>query len=331
MFDSAAALSAIRGAVGTAVSAVNSFSSASLITGLVGATNPIAGILISAAQAASGGGLRFPLDVATHGNYITFSPQATVGGAVGTINDFLSRIGASGLNPTVGGGAITLPLPSSLSVDYNPNYEVKELNAAVGQAIKRAEKGMYDGTGGTSAKELASKVGNTKTAVGILGGLGLGAAAGAIGEENLGAALKVLGGVAQNPHKILLFTGVDFRDHQFSWKLSPRNLAESNAIRDIIKTFVRSSHPDFAGGGLFLTYPDFFNIRIARSGYLYQFIPSVLTDVRVNYHGQGYAAYIVPDQGGEPAPAEVELSLTFKEVEIVTRSSVAAGGTGFGF
>jgi hypothetical protein len=46
----------------------------------------------------------------------------------------------------------------------------------------------------------------------------------------------------------------------------------------------------------------------------------VCTDIKVDYHSQGYAAYIRnADGSGEPAPAEVSLSLTFKETEVISK------------
>ena len=143
-----------------------------------------------------------------------------------------------------------------------------------------------------------------------------------IRKSDLASAVAKVGfGVAANPHKIVLFTGVDFRDHRFSWRLSPRNRDESNRIRDIIRMFTYFAHPEFVGGGLFFKYPEYFNIRFKHEDYLFKMQPSVCTDIQVNYHGQGFPAYVRDaDGGGAPAPVEVELSLTFKETEVVTKN-----------
>jgi hypothetical protein len=46
----------------------------------------------------------------------------------------------------------------------------------------------------------------------------------------------------------------------------------------------------------------------------------------VDYHPQAYAAYIRnADGSGEPAPAEVSLSLTFKETEIISKQFLNPG------
>jgi hypothetical protein len=154
-------------------------------------------------------------------------------------------------------------------------------------------------------------------------GLAVKTAVSAVGENNAGAALKVTGGVAVNPHKIALFTGVNFREHQFSWKLSPKNRRESDKIRQIIELFTYYSHPEYVAGGLFFKYPEFFEIKFRHPEYLFKLQPSVCKDIKVNYHGQGYAAYIRDaNGGGVPAPAEIELSLTFMETEIVTKQSL---------
>ena len=173
---------------------------------------------------------------------------------------------------------------------------------------------------------LAAPLAAAQSAAGSLGG-----------GEAFNALLKVSAGVAVNPHKIVLFTGVGFRDHTFSWKLSPKNRAESNTIQSIIQFFTFYSHPEYVASGLFFKYPEFFRIRFHHPQYLFEIRPSVCTDIRVNYHTQGYPAYVRnADGSGLPAPAEVELSLTFKETEIVTKNSLnppmmistpVAGGT----
>jgi hypothetical protein len=89
----------------------------------------------------------------------------------------------------------------------------------------------------------------------------------------------------------------------------------------MIKAFTRYAHPEFVGGGLFFKYPEFFEIKFHHPGYLFTLQPSVCTDIQVNYHSQGVAAYIRnADGSGEPAPAEVELTLSFKETEIITKN-----------
>jgi hypothetical protein len=181
--------------------------------------------------------------------------------------------------------------------------------AAAGGALAAAAVGGGIG----AAKAFGIKVPDV-----ISGALG-GGDAGAQGA----AALKVLAGLAQNPHKVVLFTGVNFREHQFSWRLSPRNRNESNAIKLITDMFAYYAHPEYVAGALFFKYPEFFRIKFRHPEYLFQLQPSVLKDIRVNYHGQGYPGYIRDANGaGPPAPAEVELSLSFQETEIITKQTL---------
>jgi hypothetical protein len=86
------------------------------------------------------------------------------------------------------------------------------------------------------------------------------------------------------------------------------------------------SHPEYLAGGLFFKYPEFFKIRFRHPSYLFELEPSVCTDVRIDYHGQGFPAYIRDADGsGIPAPAEVTLSLTFKETEVITKNTLTRG------
>jgi hypothetical protein len=274
----------------------------------------------------------FPIELEEIDHWIEFTAVETEGRALSALNSFFETQLLP--RPTIG-GTIRLPMPSNLSTDYNPDYSVASLGPVAGMLLKPAEQAMYglNSMGGAAAagQSLAGLVGgNPGTIANILAGTGTAAAVagaqGAAGADLFGAALKVAGGVAVNPHKIVLFTGVNFREHQFTWKLSPKNREESNRIKAIIDSFVYYSHPQYVAGGLFFKYPEYFNIKFRHPEYLFELLPSVCKDVRVNYHGQGYPGYIRDSDGmGPPAPAEVELSLTFQEIEIVTKDNLKVG------
>jgi hypothetical protein len=250
----------------------------------------------------NGDSVWFPNDLDMNDNYIQFIAKSTEGA----------------LSNTISGATIRLPLPAGLSTDYHPQYSTPDLGAgAAGNAIKAFDRGIYGNTdiaAGAAAGGTLAGAGLTAVGAAVKGVLGDTGALGA-------AALKVGAGLAQNPNKIVLFTGVDFRDHSFSWKLTPRNRAESNSIRTIIEMFTYYSHPDFFLGGLYFKYPEYFEIAFKRDDYLFKLRPSVCNGIKVDYHPQSYASYVRNADGtGAPAPTEVTLSMQFKEVEIINKS-----------
>jgi hypothetical protein len=296
----------------------------------------------------------FPDDLKTIDHWVEFQAVETKGqgsGALGNLVDtkaFQEFATATKLNAFIGQGVqslanvgasvnlatIRLPMPSNLSTDYNPQYSTPDLGAAAGAILKPFDQKIYNnsslpsllgGAGGDGISGAAAEIG-ARGASAAATGLAGGAINGIGGAGTFEAALKVGLGVAQNPHKIVLFTGVDFREHRFSWKLSPRSREESNMIKQIIDAFTYYAHPEYVGGGLFFKYPEFFNIKFRHPNYLFELQPSVCTDIQVNYHSQGVAAYIRDaNGGGAPAPAEVELTLSFKETEIVTKNTLNKG------
>jgi hypothetical protein len=266
--------------------------------------------------------VQFPNDLIQNDHWIEFSAESTKQNLQSAVGDLLSSL----TGVTVAGGTIRLPMPSNLSTDYHPLYTSSDLDMAAGAILKPFDRGLYGNDDiGAKAAMSAAAVGTVMTAAGGAA-KAAGAAAGfniALDGNTTAAALKVFGGMAQNPHKIVLFTGVDFRDHNFSWKLSPRNRNESNAIRQIIEMFKFYSHPEYIGGGLFFKYPEFFRIKFRHPSYLFEMEPSVCTGIRVNYHSSGFASYIRDGDGsGVPAPAEVSLELTFKETEVITKQTL---------
>jgi hypothetical protein len=271
----------------------------------------------------SGASVLFPEDLIENDHWIEFRAKETKGRAT----DLLGI----DVGTTIIGGTIRLPMPANLSTDYNPQYTEQDLSPMAGAVLKPFDRAMY----GNRDLETEAQQGSGKAAVlgAITGGAAgaavqtaTAAAAGVAGAEGVNAALKVFGGIAVNPHKVVLFTGVGFRDHTFSWKLSPRNRRESNDIRLICEMFKFYSHPEYLAGGLFFKYPEFFDITFRHPSYLFELEPSVCTDVRIDYHGQGFPAYIRDADGsGIPAPAEITLSLTFKETEVITKNTLTRG------
>ena len=320
------ALSLLRnnriGAVGAvAVAATAGYAVGSFIGGV--RSGLIGGVARSDPNA--GRSISFPNELEQNDHYIQFVAKETKGKAT----DFGSLLGESlSSSITTIGGSIRLPMPSNLSTDYNPEYSTPDLSPATGMALKPVDQAIYGNKSMTGqsldGNNLQGLIGGALTGAGVqVARSVLSNVPGIGGETAFNAALKVFGGVAVNPHKIVLFTGVNFREHQFSWKLSPRNRRESDAIRDIIDMFTYYSHPEYLAAGLFFKYPEYFEITFRHPEYLFRLQPSVCKDIRVNYHGQGYPAYIRDaNGGGTPAPAEVELSLTFMETEIVTKQSL---------
>jgi hypothetical protein len=267
----------------------------------------------------------FPQDLDAIGHYIEFVAEETKGIATGGIEAVAAGLSGgqvSIVGTKINGATIRLPMPANLSVDYNPTYTSSDLgNGPGGILLKAGDRAIY----GNTDIPLSAMSGGALAAVGVgivkaVGGA-VGLSAGEGDGPGVGAAvLKVGAGVAQNPHKIVLFTGVNFREHTFSWKLSPRNRRESDLIRTIINMFTFYSHPEYVAGGLFFKYPEFFKIRFRHPEYLFELRPAVCTNVKVDFHSQGTPAYVrLSDGSGPPAPAEITLSLTFKETEIITK------------
>jgi len=218
---------------------------------------------------------------------------------------------------TFSGGTIALPVPANLQTAYNIQYDTPELGMA-GQAIKPFDRNMYGIQGmdnGTTGQNIA------QSALGVAATFG--GAESLLSNPLARGALKVGFGIAVNPQKIVLLHGVNFRRHQFTYRLSPRNLDESRRINKIIQKFKYHAHPGLAGGPLFFRYPEFFEIT-TNSNYTFNIGPSVLETITVDYHGQGFPAYHRDKNENEGnAPAEVILSLSFLETEILTKERLS--------
>ena len=231
---------------------------------------------------------------------------------------------------------IILPLPSRLVESTGVSWEVtRKTPAAIGAAF---EAGLAQGSDAVDvAKALTA--GGIMSAAGVAGqilGGSLGGVAGAIvgrgrpGAADLGARLgtgigafadqalpQVLQvfGQAENPFMTILFKSPEYKTHQFSWQLAPRNPQESYTLIDIINAFKSNMLPAFTPGtaGVLLTYPNIANINLFPSDeFLYKFKPCALTKFSVNYAGGGGQPSFFK---GTKAPTVVDIVTEWQEIE----------------
>ena len=133
-----------------------------------------------------------------------------------------------------------------------------------------------------------------------------------------------------NPNMELLFEGVTLRSFKFSFKLTPRGPNEAKQVKKIIRTLKQNMAPGSSQKGfnnvessipnLYLTTPKIFELTYMKGGdphpFLHRFKPCFLTEMTVNYTGDGvYATYGGPNDDGGGTPVSMIMDLGFKELE----------------
>ena len=134
----------------------------------------------------------------------------------------------------------------------------------------------------------------------------------------------------------LSFQGVGRREFQFVFNFLPKSELEATEVEDIISIFKYYSHPDFISGssGNMMTIPDTFDISYMYQGSENSFLNKIstcfCTGIQVSYGGDRYATHTptVSRHGGgalSPPPTRSTLTLSFKELEILTKPRINQG------
>jgi len=207
--------------------------------------------------------------------------------------------------------SITLYSPADIRTEYNMRYDVTEdLLTDLAQqdqsgAIKDALSSAGDATKSISsvARIIASKV---KT-------------------------VSLLSKTAVNPKKDIMFSHVGNRQFNFNYTFAPRSAAEAKEVADIIYMFKFFAHPEVLPGyGNFLyLYPAEFDIKYmyinedgesVENDSLNKISSCVLESIAINYAPNGSYQSLM---NGEPVVTE--LSLSFKEIEILHQGRIQQG------
>lgn len=208
--------------------------------------------------------------------------------------------------------AIALYIPNQLSTRYGVQWGEEDTMAFSALA-----------KGGETLGRILSEEESSKRTGGSAGGI-----AGdvlqslAITNAPMGQAMGIAAGLAANPKKEQAFKNVDFRTFTFEYQFAPRSEAEAANVQNIIRAFKYHMHPEYKDTSDFLyIYPSEFdivyykgnteNLNIARH------TSCVLTEMNVNYTPNG--VFTTFPNG---MPTQINLTLTFKELMLLTKESI---------
>lgn len=212
--------------------------------------------------------------------------------------------------------AIALYMPPSIGTTYSPQWE--EVN---GGTLFGAAKAFSEGNIARMVSEIGVGVASDflKDAKDLLGGAEL--------EAGASIALRA----ARNPHLEMLFRSIGFREYSFDFKFTPRSEQEAINVANIIKAFKFYASPeirDAENWPRYYIYPAEFDIEFWSNGRQNDFLNKIstcaCTGVSVNYTASGgWSSFRPGDMNG--VPVETNLSLQFKELEVITKNRVLQG------
>lgn len=219
---------------------------------------------------------------------------------------------------------ISLPLPMSIADSSNIKTTMTDLGPVIGMMDPSLLNKMYNGP--IEVFKDALEIGTSLTTDALknmeqtfkVSGLKALALAPFLSDSQK-STLGVFAGVVSNPHTNLIFEGVNLKSHSFTWRLSPRSLQESNALKQIVDELKMRSHPEEAFGGFALDYPDLVYVSFTgpTANYLPKIHKAMITGVQVNTgSGNGLAFY------SSGAPTEHEINISMTEINIITRKTL---------
>jgi len=218
-----------------------------------------------------------------------------------------------------------LPIPSNIQDGNSVNFGSSNLDGLTASVLGYVDKVTDDGAGIDGLDKIGTFINDTLSAgVKVLSrtealdyfNRTIAASAANIpfgGNLTASQLLARQTGQVLNPNMELLFEGVNLRSFRFSFKMTPRDEREAEEVRRIIRFFKSNMVPQ-AVGTYYLKTPRVFQLAYKQGSgdhpFLHKFKQCALTDMSVNYTGEGtYATY---EKG---VPVSMVMDLGFKELE----------------
>ena len=248
---------------------------------------------------------------------------------------------------------VCLPIPTGLNSQYGQSWDQKDVSifesggGNVGEMIGSGEAAEAAGDLGMGAVKML--VGGAMAGKGAMASSGAVQAGGAVmsflkgatgkgvkealDAAKVGAVGAVLGAQAQRTlgqagfsNSYMTYGGPAFRQFSFTFNLKALSQEDTTAVDDIVKFFKFNSAPRVLQGGLYRIYelPRVFKLSFhTKEGGLNKFLPKIskcaLTNIGVTYGGAKYSEF------ENHAPVETNLSLTFKEVSLLSQGDIFNG------
>lgn len=225
--------------------------------------------------------------------------------------------------------AISMYMPASVSTGYSTQYTDTEIGIGAAAAL---DSGFYDkmtnANFGDAAGSIAEFLPDIAKSIELKA---LGAAGMIPGFQGIKELAEMRSGVVLAERMELAFKGIDKRTFQYEFKMSPKSEEEAKEIRNIINAFKLNMLPEFEGSdqhGRALIVPNTFDIEYmwngAQNNFLHKISTCVLQSMNVSYGGDKFKTHTGIDGDGAP-PIDTTLSLTFKELELITKERAAEG------
>jgi len=206
---------------------------------------------------------------------------------------------------------ISLYLQESPSVKYGVNYQNVDLGVLGGLLSKAG--GSVETLRNQAGELLELGLFQLAKIPSVIPGVG----------GTVGNLLEISSKAKTNPFREVLFDSVDYRTFNFRYRFLPKDPKESIAVKKIIDKFKLHMLPELSKDEFFYIYPSEFEIQYffksKENLYFNKIASCALTDLQVDFGGDRFSTF----ENG--APTEVNLTLTFRELELMNKQTAYNG------
>ena len=238
-----------------------------------------------------------------------------VGGAVGAASAAPYKLAGTANRATKRlKTAIQLPMPNEFLNNYSLEWDTE--STLIYDLMMRAPGLMGDAVGLQTSQSTDKQTTTEAISQATLGA----------GKALQAGGISAATGMASNSKKEQIFKGVNFRSFGMRYTFHPKDVGEARTVQNIIQTFKYHMMPEYYSANQFtFIYPSEFDITFFTDyGYENEWVckigTCVLTDMAVNYTPDG--VWAVHDGG---VPNVIQISLSFKELGIITKEAIEQG------
>ena len=213
-------------------------------------------------------------------------------------------------------GTARLPMTGALSESNSVGWGPDNLNSITQAGARLAAAGIDVFTGGNIDQIFEDSGDTIKN---LIGDISKEQIKTFFAGEAVGANIFTRGtGMILNPNLELLFNGPNLRTFQYSFNFIPREPAEAQNIKNIIRFFKQNMAPKRDGSGTFLESPNIFQLKYLTDGgqehpFLNNIKLTALTNFTVNYTPSNQ--YMTYEENKSMTAYQV--GMTFNELEPV--------------